>query len=38
MACGLLIPVASLVGEHRFYGAQVSVVAACELSSWGTRA
>ena len=33
LVCGLLISVASLVGEHRFLGAQASVVAGCQLSS-----
>ena len=33
LVCGLLIAVASLVGEHRFLGAQASVVAGCQLSS-----
>ena len=33
LVCGVLISVASLVGEHRFLGVQASVVAGCQLSS-----
>ena len=33
LVCGVLIAVASLVGEHRFLGVQASVVAGCQLSS-----
>ena len=35
---GLLIAVASVVAEHRLWGAQASVVAAGRLSSCGTWA
>ena len=35
---GLLIVVASLVEEHGLYGVRDSVVAACGLSSCGSRA
>ena len=34
----LLIVVASLVAEHRLWGAKVLVVLTCGLSSWGSQA
>jgi len=36
--CGLLIAVASFVGEHGLWGSRASVVVACGLSSCGSWA
>ena len=38
VVCGLHLLGASLDAQHRFWGAQVSVVAAHRLSSYGSRA
>ena len=35
VACGLLIMVTSIVAEHGLSDARASVVAACELGSYG---
>ena len=38
VACGLLVAMASPVGEHWVWGEQASVVVACDLRSCGLQA